>query len=75
MQQPIQPQYYGQPQQQPVVIVTQQGGSGFNALMWLIVFMVLGIGGICCLIIFLPGILYSTSTSITALPVTLISGK
>jgi hypothetical protein len=76
MQQPIQPQYYGQPQQQPqVVYVTQQGSSGFNVLMWLLVFMVLGIGGVCCLIFFLPGILYSMSTSITALPVTMISGK
>ena len=76
MQQPIQPQYYGQPQQQPqVVYVTQQGSSGFNVLMWLLVFMVLGIGGVCCLIFVLPGILYTMSTSITALPVTMISGK
>jgi len=75
MQPPMQPRYYGQPQQQPqVVYVTQQGSSGFNVLMWLLVFMVLGIGGVCCFAFFGPVILGTMSSSITTLAITIISG-
>lgn len=49
------------PAQQPqVVYVNQKGSSGFNVLMWLIVFIILGGIGLVC---FLPGLLYVLASS------------
>jgi len=55
----VQPQRM--PAQQPqVVYVNQKGSSGFNVLMWLIVFIILGGIGLVC---FLPGLLYVLASS------------
>ena len=55
----VQPQRM--PAQQPqVVYVNQKGSSGFNVLMWLIVFIILGGIGLVCL---LPGLLYVLASS------------
>jgi len=44
------------PGQQPqVVYVNQKGSSGFNVLMWLLVFIILGAIGLVC---FFPALLY-----------------
>ena len=58
----IQPQYptVVQPQMMPgqqpqVVYVNQKGSSGFNVLMWLLVFIILGTIGLVC---FFPALLY-----------------